>query len=193
MNKSKNSWWAFYLIAPVVLLVCGLAIAAAIIAAYNNVRIARAADQTIRILSGARTLSVSAKINPDFAQKEIYQRIARPTSFGDKIFGGKSTSDGIINPWDQAVKISFVKNRLRIEENVPSEACKRLLIFYQKDQTEIGLQKMTTQKDNDSAGPVAVLSVENSNNGFNRETRNPETFCGDGQYVAIVLEYLVNE
>ncbi|MDD3181586.1 MAG: hypothetical protein PHD48_02115 [Alphaproteobacteria bacterium] len=157
----KKTWYSgilFYFVAPVVMIGAIIALALTGFATYENYRLGQATDQIIRIVSLARDLRVAKDIPSDKASLIFYERL-RQISPAEVVevssqFLGDRPEQGLLNPWGEVLRVFFYPsaNSLRLETQLSSAACRRMLSFYAKDVGSLGVRRIDVR--NADAGSV---------------------------------------
>jgi len=115
------------------------AIWAAAAAIVENIRYGKATDQILEILADGRALAAR---DPGFAQQPADDVVARLTSAG-LLLKPAGDSINLQNPWQHTLSLQTVQaSRLRIDNLVPAQDCRRLAHFFMANFKEIGLKAL---------------------------------------------------
>lgn len=152
----QNRWEVIFM-APLVLALVLAGVWLVGNAAYENVRLSRAADQMISVVSLARDLKIpqnadTSRVMSAFVSRMQSQSIA-PIVTTQSSFLDKPAQKGFMNPWDNPVSVYFYPSAqvMRFEGLFSSVACRKLLLLYAKDAGALGLRRIDIKSD-DIAG-----------------------------------------
>lgn len=146
--KKRAFWlgWQTLFVAPLVLAAVAGGLWVTVSAAYEDVRLARAADQILAVVAVARDMAVDVHINGDRTTAILLEQLA-PLESLHVVKNPDASLQGLANPWGRLETVSLKPSTqiVRFETTLPTFACRRLLLFFSKDVVSLGLLRVETR------------------------------------------------
>lgn len=191
MSTQQQNRWEVIFIAPLVLALVLAGVWLVGNAAYENIRLSRAADQIVSVVALARDMHVpktadANRVMGAFAARMQSQSIA-PVIITKSAFLDQPAQKGFENPWGNPVSFYFypAAQAMRLEGLFSSVACRKLLLLYAKDAGALGIRRVDI-KSEDVAG-VWGLIYQSQKDQKNSQISEEAIYVGCGKSKEVIL------